>query len=274
VDADGFRRASLARWEAMAPGWEARHAWFEEATRPVTERMLDRLAPGRGPSLLELAAGTGLTGFAAAARIGSAGHVIVSDHSPAMVEAASRRAAELGLTNVECRVLDAERIDLPDASVEGVLCRWGYPLVVDPARALAETRRVLPRGGRVAAAVFSAAKDNPWAAVPLGLLAERGHPAVGPGPFSLADRALLTDLFGDAGFRQPSIEEVATTWRFTGLDDYWSFLTEAVGAVAMVLARLTDAERDAFRAEIAARLPPSGPIELPARSLVVSGYAR
>jgi hypothetical protein len=41
-----------------------------------------------------------------------------------------------------------------------------------------------------------------------------------------------------------------------------------------VLARLTDAERDAFRAEIAARLPPSGPIELPARSLVVSGYAR
>ena len=41
--------------------------------------------------------------------------------------------------------MDAERMDLDDDSVDGVLCRWGYMLMSDPATALAETRRVLRR---------------------------------------------------------------------------------------------------------------------------------
>jgi ubiquinone/menaquinone biosynthesis C-methylase UbiE len=41
-----------------------------------------------------------------------------------MLDVARRRAAELGLANVDLRVIDAERIDLPDASVDGVICRF------------------------------------------------------------------------------------------------------------------------------------------------------
>jgi ubiquinone/menaquinone biosynthesis C-methylase UbiE len=78
---------------------------------PVTERVLERLAPARGQTMLDLAAGTGVAGFAAAALLGSGGRAIVSDFSAAMVEAAKRRAAELGIENVECRVLDAERFE-------------------------------------------------------------------------------------------------------------------------------------------------------------------
>ena len=48
--------------------------------------------------------------------------MIVSDFSDEMVTVARRRAAELGLGQVECRVLDAERLDLDDRSVDGVLC--------------------------------------------------------------------------------------------------------------------------------------------------------
>jgi protein-L-isoaspartate O-methyltransferase len=50
----------------MAPGWDERHAYFEERARPVAERMLGRLAPEPGDTVLELAAGTGAVGFAAA----------------------------------------------------------------------------------------------------------------------------------------------------------------------------------------------------------------
>src|SRR5688572_22479665 len=39
VDMDEYRRASHAIWEAMAPGWDARHEYLELATRPVTERI-------------------------------------------------------------------------------------------------------------------------------------------------------------------------------------------------------------------------------------------
>ena len=49
----------------------------------------------------------------------------------------------MGVHNAEFRVLDAERMDLETDSVDGVLCRWGYMLMSDPAAAFAETRRVL-----------------------------------------------------------------------------------------------------------------------------------
>ncbi len=277
MDATDFRRASHAVWEAMAPGWDERYAYFEETARPVTERMLERLTPARGQTILELAAGTGLVSFAAAALVAPDGHVIVSDFSEAMVEAADRRAGELGLENVECRVLDAERLDLPDGAVDGVLCRWGYMLMADPATALAETRRVLRRGGRLACAVFAGAEQNPWAALPSRMLQERGHmppPEAGaPGILALADRDRVRRLFSGAGFSEPQIEEVAFTWRFAGADDYWEFLTGAAGAIAMVLGRLDDDERRHVREQIAEGVAsfggPSG-IGLPAVSLVAS----
>jgi ubiquinone/menaquinone biosynthesis C-methylase UbiE len=275
MDTTEFKRASQAVWDAMAPGWDHRNTYLEERARPVTERMLERLAPARGEAILELAAGTGLVGFAAAKLVGSRGRVIVSDFSKAMVEVAERRADELGLENVECRVLDAERLDLPDNAVDGVLCRWGYMLMADPSTAFAETRRVLRRGGRLSCAVFAGPEQNPWAALPSRILQERGHmppPAAGaPGILALADRDRLRRLFVGAGFSDPQIEEVAFTWFFRDVDDYWEFLTGAAGAIAVVLGRIEDNERRHVREQINDRVASfvsAGRIELPAVSLV------
>ena len=71
------------------------------------------------------------------------GAVPSTDVAPEMLVAARRRAAGVGLENAEFRVMDAQKLDLADESVDGVLCRWGYMLVEEPARAFAETRRVL-----------------------------------------------------------------------------------------------------------------------------------
>jgi ubiquinone/menaquinone biosynthesis C-methylase UbiE len=275
-----FRRASRAVWDAMAPGWDDRHAYFEETARPVTERMLERLAPTGGQTILDLAAGTGVAGFAAAALVRPGGRVIVSDFAEAMVAAAERRAAELGLDNVECRVLDAQRLDVPNEAVDGVLCRWGYMLMADPAAALAETRRVLRGRGRLSCAVFAEPARNPWAALPSRVLEERGHmppPSQGaPGILALADQDRLRRLVAGAGFSEPAIEEVGFTWRFADADDYWAFLKTAAGAIAMVLGRLDEAELGQVREEIAVRVAAfehRGRIELPAVSLVVSAPA-
>jgi len=277
MDATEFRRASHAVWEAMAPAWDDRHAYFEQTARPVTERMLERLAPARGQTILELAAGTGITGFAAAELVGPGGRVIVSDFSKAMVETAERRAAELGLGNVEFRVLDAEQLDLPDDAVDGVLCRWGYMLIADPAAALAETRRVLRDGGRLACAVFAGPEQNPWAALPSGVLQERGHlppPEAGaPGILALGDEVRLRSLFAGAGFSEPRIDEIEIAWRFADADDYWEFLTTAAGAIAMVLGRLDEDECERVREQIVERVESfesAGGIALPGVSLVVS----
>jgi len=277
MDATDFKRASQAVWEAMAPGWDRRHAYFEETARPLTERMLERLGPARGETILELAAGTGVVGFAAAALVGSGGRVIVSDFAEAMVEVARRHADELRLENVDCRRLDAERLDLPDESVDGVLCRWGYMLMGNPPLAFAETRRVLRRGGRLTCAVFAGPDQNPWVALPTRVLRERGHmppPEAGaPGILALADRGRLRGLFAGAGFADPQIDEVAFRWYFSDVDDYWDFLNGAAGAIAMVLARLEADELRLVREQIGqqvASLVRAGRIELPAMSVVAS----
>ncbi|HEU5056769.1 MAG TPA: methyltransferase domain-containing protein, partial [Kofleriaceae bacterium] len=218
MDGDRFRRASLAIWERMAPGWDARHAWMEATARPVIDRMLDRLAPGPGDTVLDLAAGSGVVGFAAASLVAPGGRVIVSDFSPRMVEAAARQAAALGLDNAEARVLDAERLALPDAAVDGVLCRWGFMLMGDPAAALREARRVLRTGGRIAFAVFGAADDNPWVTLPTRVLEDLGHAAPRepgtPGILALADAERLAALVAAAGFTGVVIEPVAFSWQF------------------------------------------------------------
>jgi SAM-dependent methyltransferase len=242
--------------------------------------MLERLAPARGETILELAAGTGVVGFAATALVGSAGHVIVSDFSEAMVEAAQRQAVALGIENVACRVLDAERLDIGDEAVDGVLCRWGYMLMADPAAAFAETRRVLRRGGRLSCAVFGAAQHNPWVALPSRVLSERGHmapPDAGaPGILALADRDRLRGLFTAAGFSEPQIDEVSFTWSHADANDYWGFVTNVAGALAMVIGRLDADERENVRREVSERVASfagADGIQLPAVSLVASASA-
>ena len=164
--------------------------------------MVDALDPQPGETLLELAAGVGDTGFAAASRLGAEGRLITTDFSQAMVDAARRRAEELGVSNAEFRTLDAERMDLDDGSIDGVLCRWGYMLMADPGAALAETRRVLGDGGRVALSVWGDPEQNPWASIPARALLEQtgADPPdpFAPGIFAMASEERTRELLGAA----------------------------------------------------------------------------
>ena len=147
-----------------------------------------------------------------------------------MVEIGRRRAAEVGARNVEHRVMDAERIDLPDGSVDGVLCRFGYMLMADPAAALAGTRRVLRPGGRVALAVWGPPERNPWLAIGGAALRERGHlppPAAGePSPFALASEERILGLLGAAGFTGARVEEVPVVISYRDAGDYLDVMAD------------------------------------------------
>src|SRR5215204_2853691 len=196
--AEDYRQASLAIWDQMAAGWEADRRSVWKSSRVVAEWLVDALDPQPGETILELAAGVGDTGIAAASRLGPSGTLISTDFSAQMVDASRRRAEELDASNVEVRTMNAERMDLADDSVDGVLCRWGYMLMADPAAALAETRRVLRDGGKLGFAVWQTPDRNPWAAIPGMVLVQRGHmppPEPGaPGIFAMGDRDRVVEL--------------------------------------------------------------------------------
>ena len=257
---DDYRTASHRIWEEMAAAWEGHRRRVWDASRGVGEWMVDALDPQPGETLLELAAGVGDTGFAAASRLGAEGRLITTDFSQAMVDAARRRAEELGVPNAEFRTLDAERMDLGDGSIDGVLCRWGYMLMADPGVALAETRRVLGDGGRVALSVWGDPEQNPWASIPARALleqtgADRPDPFA-PGIFAMASEERARGLLGAARLEPQRVENVEMAWRFESFADYWHHLTNVKGAIAMVVRSLPQSEQDALGEEIEGRLQP------------------
>ena len=272
---DEQREAMLQIAEAIAPTWERRRAEVEEVATPVREWMLQVLRPRAGNTILELAAGIGDTGFEAAAILGESGRLITSDLSPAMLAAARRRGAELGIDNVDYRVIDAERIELADDSVDGVLCRFGYMLMPDPAAAFAETRRVLRPGGRVALAVWAAIERNPWIAIVGISLGQRGHipppePPPAPGPFSMANPVRVESLLRDAGFSEVRTEELGGRFAFADADDYLGLIADTAGPIALALQGLEEADRAAVRADVEdslRRFAVDGGYELPCVAL-------
>jgi len=259
----------------MALGWECRRAEIDAFTAPVRECLVRELDPRPGDVLLELAAGTGETGFEAAALVGDAGRLISTDLTPGMVTAARRRANALGLTNVDHRVMDAEAIDLEDASIDGVLCRFGLMLMASPATALAEIRRVLRPGKRLVLAVWRGADENPWVAIAGGMLAERGLlPAAEPGEpgiFALADDERLRRLLRGADFEMVVTADVAIRCRFTDVTEYVKFALDTGGRFQAAWREASEDDRAELVEDLREAFAPfevsSGGYELPGVAL-------
>jgi SAM-dependent methyltransferase len=254
---------------------------MQRAAQPVSMWLVDHLGPQPGHTILELAAGPGDTGLLAAELVQPGGKVILTDGAEAMVEAARRRAEELGIANVEARQMEAEWIDLDAASIDGVLARWGYMLLADPEAALRETRRVLRQGGRVALAAWADPKLNPW----LSALNEAGHerglaerPAPDdPGPFRFAKPGTIEDLLESTGFDDVLVEPLDFTFAYDDLDAYFEHQLDLSTRLGEEVRTLSPAEHTHFRDAVDARLQEyvraDGSVELPARTWVAAASA-
>jgi SAM-dependent methyltransferase len=275
-DPSTHRDESLQNWEEAASGWTRQQSAVREFSAPVSHWMIDAIAPQPGERVLELAAGLGETGMLAAELVAPMGGVIVSDQAEAMLSGARERAVALGLSNVEFRVLNAEWIDLPVASVDAVLCRWGYMLMADPLAALVETRRVLRPGGRIALAVWDSIEQNPWAQLPGRELIERGLSAalaVGtPGMFALASSEQLTVLLQEAGFQEVQVEALDLRRRHSNFEEFWDSTLDLSRALHDAVLDRPESEIAEIHASLAERFRPytaaDGSLDIPGRTLV------
>jgi SAM-dependent methyltransferase len=280
-DPNAHRDASLRNWEEAASGWARQQAAMREFGAPVSHWMIDATMPQPGERVLELAAGLGETGMLAAELVAPMGGVIVSDQAEAMLSGARERAIALGLSNVEFQVLNAEWIDLPVASIDVVLCRWGYMLMADPSTALRDTRRVLRPGGRVALAVWDRLEHNPWMMLPAEELRERGlsePPAAGtPGPFVLSDPGRVTELLQQAGFAEVRVEELELQRHHASFEDFWESTLDLSRQLHDAVLDRPEAEIAEIQAAVTERFAPyaaaDGSLEIPGRTLVACARA-
>lgn len=281
IEADELRADSRARWERASVGWGKRADRIRDWGMPVSIAMVDALALQPGQTVLELAAGPGDTGFLAAELVAPGGKLICSDGAEGMLDVARRRAASTGVRAVEFRQLELEWIDLETASVDGVLCRWGLMLILDPETAAREIRRILRPGRRATLAVWDAAECNPWATIPGRVMVSRGHleppDPEAPGMFALAGPGALEELLGAAGFTDVVVRPLELVRRYSAPVE---FLTETLDLSPVFGSEYTELpaeEREAIGADVIGALAPftapDGTVTLPGSSLVAVATA-
>lgn len=279
-DADAYKRTTTEQWQAAAEPWHrwgpTLEAWLGEAT----EAMLDMAGVVPGAHVLDVAAGAGGQTLAAARRAGPDGHVLATDISANILAFAERSAHEAGLRNVATRVVDGERLDVPQGAFDAVISRVGFIYFPDQHAAFVGMRRALRPGGRLAGIVYSTPEANGFFSIPVSIIRRRAQlpaPAPGqPGPFSLGAPGAIEAVFEQAGFAGVEVRRVAAPVRLPSTAEFVRFARESFGALHQMLAGLSDAEREETWSEIErelSRYETAGGFEGPCELLIAAGTA-
>ena len=105
------------------------------------------IAPGE--TVLDVGSGSGFDCFIAAKMVGPTGKVIGVDMTDAMLEKSRKTADNMGLTQLEFKNGFAEKLPVPDASVDVVISNGVINLTPDKYASFLEVFRVLKPGGRL-----------------------------------------------------------------------------------------------------------------------------
>ena len=217
-DAERFKRDSRSSWDGAAAGWEKWWPLFERCAQGVSNRLVELARIKSGGRVLDIATGTGEPAITAARAVGPNGRVVGVDHSAGMLDVARRRAASLGLTNVEYREGDAASLHEPPASFDAVVCRWGLMFVPDLVAAARGIREALKPGAWLAAAVWDSGDKVPMITIAgpqvREMLGIAPPPPGTPNPMSLADTSILERALTAAGFRDFKVEPMNVIFEF------------------------------------------------------------
>jgi SAM-dependent methyltransferase len=183
--------------------WAAQSEIFERSLAGYDDKFFDAAAITAADRVLDLGCGTGST-TRTAARRAVRGAALGVDLSSAMLAVARRKAQDEGLRNVEFLQADAQVHPFDEASFDVAVSRTAAMFFADRVAALANVRRALRPGGRLALLVWQRPERNDWFLELTGALAAGRRlpapPPDAPHPFAMADPAVTGDVVAEAGY--------------------------------------------------------------------------
>jgi len=162
-------------------------------------------------SILELACGTGRLTRHLAFALGPKARLVATDINAEMLAVARHEVAH---PRIEWSEADIVALPFADAEFDLVLSQFGMMFPADKAKAFAETRRVLRRGGRLLFNSWGPGAGNPvWALLGEVMRSVFGEGANAPiaQPFSLSEEASVLQQLEDSGFTRVSAHRVRLT---------------------------------------------------------------
>lgn len=243
-DPDAYRRAELDGYETVAADYDR---WLSRSTARFAEPLLDRLDLKPGHQVLDAACGPGVLTLRLLPRVRPGGQCLGVDFSPRMVRLALTNAANVKGARFE--VMDVERLALPAAAFDRVACGFGLMHFPDAGAALAEFRRVLKPGGRLALSVWAELPRVEFMRLMLetvkAVAPDAGFPP-GPPMFGFGTDAVLRPLLEHAGFSGVAFAETAVDLEFPTFEAWWNALVCGAARLGGVVRALTESQRADF----------------------------
>lgn len=266
-----YKNYTRDTWNESAPAYDPVLRNLDKFNADLLRHAL----PRSGERVLDVATGPGQPALSVAPLVGPAGRVVGIDLAERMVEVARARAKEAGLDNVEFRVMDAESLELPDASFDLVVCRFGLQIVTDPDRAIAEIRRVLKPGGRLVATVWGPGERCPAIHAIIGPMLENAEPDENgyiPTPYEMGGPDELVGILQKAGFRDAAEERVTHAWTFKDEEAYLDSTLKGTPIGHSLSEEEPDVQKEVLRKtreNLQRWKQPHGTLALPAECVVV-----
>lgn len=242
------------QWDSAAPGWARWEQAVGEWLAASTPAMLDAAGVVPGARVLDVACGAGDQSFAAARRVGAAGHVVATDISSEMIAFVERQAADNGLANVSARCSAAEDLAGDGEVFDAAICRLGLMLIPDPVAIVRSVRALLRPGGRFAAVTIAEPEANPYLAGPLGILRRHaGKPVPPPGTpgiFALSDAQRLVRVFEEGGLVDVQVRTIDDPLVQPSARHALEMMQEAFGVYRATIGDQPEATRQAAWREV------------------------
>lgn len=238
------RRVQRYGWDKAVGDYEA--GWRDQL-EPAQSLMLQMAAVQPGENVLDVACGTGLVSFRVSDAVGENGSVLGTDISGEMVEAARNIAAERNIGNTKFERFDAEDLKIDDQTFDAALCGLGLMYVPNPVKAIAEMRRLLKPGGRVAAAIWGARAKCGWAEI-FPITDARVASEVCPMFFHLGTGEMLAHSLAEAGCVEIRTERLEVNLLYPSVEETLAAAFRG-GPVALAYNRFDEATKQAVHAE-------------------------
>jgi SAM-dependent methyltransferase len=272
-----IKQVTIYKDPAMVAAWRRSATSRASFLARPTARMLDLAQIAPGHRVLVVGTGLGEDAMEAATRVGSAGEVIATDASAAMIAEAARSVAAANVATVRFLVMDAEKLEFRPGTFDAVISRNALMFIPDLTLALAEMHRVLKGEGRIAATVWAASSRNPRISGPLEAARALGVKPPPTATFRIALRlgvpSSLAHALRRSGFSDVVVERCPVVARYETVTAAVQAAMDHAGTRELVKLLSRDSEKRMSRSLVRRwqKYAAQGGVDLPGEQLVAAG---